>query len=60
MTATVIIPTTGSFDLRKAVDSVLLQTYSTTCYVVVDGDENWSKTIDMDALKKDPLLLSFS
>ena len=46
MTATVIIPTTGSFDLRKAVDSVLLQTYPTTCYVVIDGDENWLKTID--------------
>jgi hypothetical protein len=46
MTATVIIPTTGSFDLRKAVDSVLLQTYPTTCYVVIDGDENWLKTCD--------------
>lgn len=56
MTATVIIPTTGSFDLREAVDSVLLQTYSTTCYVVVDGDENWLKTIDQIGHYNNPKL----
>ena len=37
MSATVIIPTTGSPELRKAIDSVLKQTYPTTCYVVSDG-----------------------
>mgnify|MGYP003349514704 CR=1 FL=1 len=43
MTATVIIPTTGSIDLRTAIESVLLQTYETKCYVVVDGKENYGK-----------------
>jgi glycosyltransferase involved in cell wall biosynthesis len=43
MTATVIIPTTGSPDLRKAIDSVLAQTYETKCYVVVDGVDNFGK-----------------
>lgn len=37
MSATVIIPTTGSPDLKQAIDSVLRQDYTTTCYVVVDG-----------------------
>lgn len=39
MTATVIIPTTGSPDFRIALESVLNQTYDTTCYVVIDGDK---------------------
>ena len=37
MSATVIIPTTGSPDLIDAVESVLNQTYDTQCYLVVDG-----------------------
>jgi glycosyltransferase involved in cell wall biosynthesis len=44
MTATVIIPTTGSADLVKSVESVLNQTYPTTCYVVCDGEEFKGKT----------------
>jgi glycosyltransferase involved in cell wall biosynthesis len=43
MSATVIIPTTGSPELKQAVDSVLNQTYDTTCYVVIDGEENYGK-----------------
>jgi glycosyltransferase involved in cell wall biosynthesis len=39
MTATVIIPTTGAPELRKAVESVLNQTYDTQCYVVGDGEQ---------------------
>lgn len=39
MSATVIIPTTGSPELLTAVKSVLDQTYDTTCYVVVDGPD---------------------
>lgn len=44
MTATVIIPTTGSDELVQAVESVLNQTYITTCYVVCDGMVNFDKT----------------
>jgi len=44
MSATVIIPTTGSPELRKAVQSVLEQSYETKCYVVADGVESHSKT----------------
>ena len=44
MTATVIIPTTGSSDVRKAIESVLNQTYPTICYLVCDGEENYGKT----------------
>jgi glycosyltransferase involved in cell wall biosynthesis len=40
MTATVIIPTTGSKELRDAIESVLNQTYPTQCYVVADGKES--------------------
>ena len=43
MTATVIIPTTGSPELKTAISSVLNQTYDTTCYVVCDGEENYEK-----------------
>ena len=44
MSATVIIPTTGSKDVLKAVESVLNQTYEdTTCYVVIDGEEHRGK-----------------
>ena len=43
MSATVIIPTTGSPELKQAVESVLKQTYDTTCYVVIDGEENYGK-----------------
>lgn len=39
MSATVIIPTTGSPDVRKAIESVLNQSYDTTCYVVCDGEQ---------------------
>ena len=37
MTATVIIPTTGSYDVKQAIESVLQQTYKTQIYVVTDG-----------------------
>jgi glycosyltransferase involved in cell wall biosynthesis len=39
MTATVIIPTTGVPEVRTAIESVLNQTYPTTCYVICDGDQ---------------------
>ena len=39
MTATVIIPTTGSPEVIEAIKSVLDQTYDTKCYVVCDGPE---------------------
>jgi glycosyltransferase involved in cell wall biosynthesis len=39
MTATVIIPTTGSPELFTAIKSVLDQTYDTKCYIVCDGPE---------------------
>jgi hypothetical protein len=41
MSATVIIPTTGSPEVRDAINSVLNQSYTTKCYVVVDGEENY-------------------
>ena len=44
MSATVIIPTTGGPELRKAIESVLLQSHEDTkCYVVCDGQENAGK-----------------
>ena len=44
MSATVIIPTTGSPELKQAIESVLNQTYeNVTCYVVCDGEENYGK-----------------
>ena len=39
MSATVIIPTTGSKDLKMAIESVLNQTHKTKIYLVVDGKE---------------------
>lgn len=39
MSATVIIPTTGSPELYYAIESVLNQTYETKCYIVCDGPE---------------------
>lgn len=47
MSATVIIPTTGSAEIKKAVESVLNQTYATECYVVIDGDEHMEKTLEI-------------
>ena len=44
MSATVIMPTTGSPELEDAVGSVLKQTYDTKCYVVADGVQSHSKT----------------
>ena len=41
--ATVIIPTTGSRELRDAIESVLNQTYPPTCYVVADGEHTTGK-----------------
>ena len=43
MTATVIIPTTGSDDLEKALESVFNQTYETETYLVIDGLEHVDK-----------------
>lgn len=42
--AVVIIPTIGSKETRKAIESVLSQTHPTTCYVICDGEEYWDKT----------------
>ena len=39
MSATVIIPTTGSPEVHKAIKSVLNQTYPTKCYLVCDGQQ---------------------
>ena len=39
MSATVIIPTTGSSDLKKSIESVLNQTYQTNLYLITDGPE---------------------
>ena len=47
MSATVIIPTTGSPEVKLAVESVLNQSHPTTCYVVIDGDENVEKTLEV-------------
>lgn len=48
MSATVIIPTTGSPELIDAIESVIQQTYTdTTCYVVIDGMENFHKTAQL-------------
>ena len=47
MSATVIIPTTGVPELKDAVESVLKQTYDTTCYVVIDGEENADKVYNL-------------
>jgi hypothetical protein len=47
MSATVIIPTTGSPEVKTAVESVLNQSHPTTCYVVIDGDENVEKTLEV-------------
>lgn len=44
MSATVIIPTTGSPELKDAVGSVMKQTYNTKCYVVADGPKAHSRT----------------
>lgn len=44
MSATVIIPTTGSPELKDAIRSVLNQTYETKCYVVADGIQAHSRT----------------
>lgn len=43
MIATVIIPTTGADTLQQAVESVLNQTQPTSCYVVVDGKDNYAR-----------------
>lgn len=43
MTATVIIPTTGSDDVQKALESVFNQTYETETYLVIDGLEHVEK-----------------
>ena len=42
MLATVIIPTTGSPEVRIAIESVLNQTQPTACYLVCDGDAYFS------------------
>lgn len=47
MSATVIIPTTGSPELKTSVESVLNQTYKTNCYIVIDGDEYTDKTLEV-------------
>lgn len=39
MTATVIITTTGTPELKKCIESVLNQTYKTQVYLVIDGPE---------------------
>jgi hypothetical protein len=44
MKATVIIPTTGSPEVRNAIESVLKQTMETQCYVVCDGEQYGGKS----------------
>lgn len=44
MSATVIVPTTGSPQLKNAVESVLSQSHETKCYVVSDGIQYHSNT----------------
>jgi hypothetical protein len=44
MSATVIIPTTGSKEVQNAIESVLKQSYNTKCYVIVDGEQYAEKT----------------
>lgn len=39
MSAVVIIPTTGTPEVRHAIESVLNQSYLTKCYLVCDGDQ---------------------
>jgi glycosyltransferase involved in cell wall biosynthesis len=39
MSAVVIIPTTGADTVKRSIESVLSQTYPTTCYVVCDGNQ---------------------
>ena len=57
MSATVIIPTTGSPEVRNAIESVLNQTYITACYVVVDGEKYFSRSrlVLSDYLNNDKL-----
>jgi hypothetical protein len=43
----VIIPTTGAPEVRNAIESVLKQTYPTTCYVVCDGSEFQPKVTEL-------------
>lgn len=45
MSATVIIPTTGHKLVIKAVQSVLNQSYPTSVYLVVDGNEFYDNTV---------------
>jgi glycosyltransferase involved in cell wall biosynthesis len=47
MTATVILPTTGSPELVDAIESVLNQTYDTQLYLVVDGNKHIDKVRDI-------------
>jgi glycosyltransferase involved in cell wall biosynthesis len=47
MTATVIIPTTGTPELADAIDSVINQTYPTDCYVVVDGIHHYQQVAEV-------------
>ena len=55
MTATVIIPTTGAPELYAAIESVLNQTYDTTCYLVCDGpDFVYSVKIFIKQFEKHP------
>ena len=58
MSATVIIPVTGTPECRTAIESVLKQTYKdTTCYVIVDGEQFYEPakkildTFDSEKLK---------
>ena len=44
MTTTVIIPTTGSPEVKQAIESVINQSHPTTCYVVVDGEKFYDRS----------------
>ncbi len=60
MTATVIIPTTGASTLVQAVDSVLNQTYQTSCHVAVDGQQYWQPVKELLSDRSNPnLKISF-
>lgn len=59
MSAVVILPTTGSPVVKKAIESVLEQTYPTKCYIVCDGHENMDKTLNVVEDYTDNTLMRF-
>lgn len=52
MSATVIIPTTGSPEVWSAIESVLSQTYETKIYLVIDGKKHFER-VAISVIKND-------